>query len=801
MKKFLKQITRTIKKYRVPFSLLIVCLSITVAFYVLITAPKNFAFTEQLQYSAAPNAAVKHAFLSFGQLGLWDNTNGLGYPLIGHISSNFYPISFVGFFISDDLFSIRLQVFLHLLLAGLACFYLLSVLKLNNPSRILGSICFVINDYVYFAVYRGFLPETTNLVWMTLAVAFLWQAYFKKKNVYAVLCGIALAMHVIAMISYALYFTVIILPFLTLFYFFYQQLVHKESVQKTILFLLKNCVLISATFVGVSAIKLLPILQYSFYSTRSQYALYTVLVPGTWSLATGESLRNYVTGFLIPHGQVPLKYGFAIVFSFMTNIFFFLLLILSLTKKSKETIFFLILSFFVLWATMGNHALIDMYSIFYILFPGIKTLNHPERLFIITNLTLPVLVAIGFTTLSQKLKKYPYILGLFLVILILPATLYVRAQMLHYIHITPDHRTFHPDNIFLQKIERLVKNEKDIVHVGSTYYQDSKTVGSYSAVNGNFLLANPPLESFQLTYQHMPLFGNNLHPSDDFLQKKYKYLALMNIKYFATTNMYDDHAINYKSLIFTNQHNSTEDGSIYQIRNVNPFISITPYAILFIGKDTYHDFNALQVKSLVLSKSFVIQKFTIFSTDEPIAKIDLQAFDAVIIDDTVKISQEVVAYQRHNGMIFPIHFSTRTYTDLAERSDSLFYDKPAVYISSDQQQLFDAFLQQISQKNYSDNSDIKLLSLTPEKIILSVKTKKQTAMTIADTYFPNWVAKDGTKNIPVFISDGLLKGVIILQGTHTITLQFIPIFFYIGTIITGVSLIVLLIYFLKMRKL
>ncbi|HEX8965781.1 MAG TPA: hypothetical protein VF820_05115, partial [Patescibacteria group bacterium] len=488
MKKFVHSFYQNLITYRLIFAIAFVLLSISGAFYVLITAPNNFVFTEQLQYWAYGNATIKYAFLHFGQLGLWDINNGLGYPLIGHMSSQFYPITVLGFFISNDLFSIRAQAFLHLLLAGLSFFYLLSVLKVRIPSRVLGSICFVVNDYVYFVIYRGFLTETYNLVWMTLAVAFLWQALFKKKPLYAVLCGIALAMHVIAMISYTIYYTGIILIFLTIFYFLYQQAFKKEQVIKTFFFLIKTISLIAITFFGVSAIKLLPVLQFSFYSTRTSYPLYNAAAPGSWDLATIDSVTKYVTNFLIPQGQVPLKYGFAIILTFLANTLFFILLLYSLLKKSKATTFFWILTIIILWASLGRHAFFDIYALFYYFFPGIKTVYYSQRIFIITNLTLPLLAAFGFDVVWQNIKRFRYINYVLLAFILVPIILYVRAQMLHYIKTTPDHRTFHPNNIFAKTLTDLVKKQNQTVHVASSYYQDSKSIGNYTAVYHNFLL-------------------------------------------------------------------------------------------------------------------------------------------------------------------------------------------------------------------------------------------------------------------------------------------------------------------------
>ncbi|HEX8965685.1 MAG TPA: hypothetical protein VF820_04615, partial [Patescibacteria group bacterium] len=312
---------------------------------------------------------------------------------------------------------------------------------------------------------------------------------------------------------------------------------------------------------------------------------------------------------------------------------------------------------------------------------------------------------------------------------------------------------------------------------------------------------------FQLSYQQMPLFGMTvpyfgLNDSNinDFLRKKYTYLRLMNVFYYVTTNQYDDKATNYTTPVFSQQKKSTEDGTIYKINNPNSFISSFSHVFLFIGKDTLHDFNALKVKSLVLSKNFDIQKYVIFSTDEDISKLDLSQFSGFIIDDVVSVPDKI----KHTNYI-TLHFSYNHYDYVSQRSNSVFVDNPAVYLAKNEQKKFDTFLQKadlpsniLSQEK--NNPTIKLLTFTPEKLIFSVTTANQTAITIADTYFPNWYATIDKNSTSVFMSDGLLKGMFVPKGMHIVTLEFKPVFFYIGALITIISVVTIGIFLYKMYK-
>ncbi len=787
------------------FSVLIILATISLAYYQFITVDKNFNFTELLFYWSNGNAAVKHNFLTYHQIGLWDNFVGLGYPSMAHLTSQFYPITFIGFFIHDFLFSLKLQVFLHFLLAGCACFYLLKVLKCNTYAATLGAITYVINDYALLVAYRGFLSEILSSVWMPLSIAFLWKALFDKKRVFFILTGIALAMHVISMGLYSLYFTYALLFFLMIYYFLYETVVDKKNVFTVFSEILISGVIISVVFIGISAIKLFPVFEYSKLSVRDYYTLYGSKF---WDFSTFDSVKNYLTNFLISSQVVPLRYKLAVFISPIINSLFLLLVFISIFKKSKEVVFFFVVSILSVWAALAKNAPIDLYSLFYHIIPGLKSIAFTWRFLIIANVALPVLASLGLTYVAQKTKNN-YVVLFIVFIIALPSAVYVRNYLKFQVRTNSQYETFQKDsrNIFNYQLAKLIHNEKEPVHAESTYILDSKSVQNYSAVAFDFMLVNSPIGGFDLTYQHFPFYVQN--ENSEFIRKKYKLLYLMNVKYLATSKQFDDYPNNYSKLRFTKNNGNREDGSIYEINKFAPLVGGISFPILLIGKNDFNDFKAFEAKVLMLSKNFDLQKFSIFSSRKEhlsdFSSDELLKFAAIIFTEdqskNKKIQQLLDLYKKNGGKVLALHFRENNYSDLMIRSDSIMTDKPAKWLGSEDQNRFITFLSTIDKSNIQKNVSVKLKIYTPEYIQIITNTEKNnTPIRIAQTYYPGWKAYLDGKEIPLYMSDGLVTGFIVdKMGKHKIDLKFEPMSFYFGAMVTVLTITSLVGYFLFLK--
>jgi hypothetical protein len=97
------------------------------------------------------------------------------------------------------------------------------------------------------------------------------------------------------------------------------------------------------------------------------------------------------------------------------------------------------------------------------------------------------------------------------------------------------------------------------------------------------------------------------------------------------------------------------------------------------------------------------------------------------------------------------------------------------------------------EKSESVNSTVSYNFYSSEKSIINVETNKEGFLFITDEWYPGWVAKvDGVK-APIYRADYAFRAIPVPQGSHEVEFYYEPNSFKIGLIISGVSLLVLVI--------
>jgi hypothetical protein len=80
-------------------------------------------------------------------------------------------------------------------------------------------------------------------------------------------------------------------------------------------------------------------------------------------------------------------------------------------------------------------------------------------------------------------------------------------------------------------------------------------------------------------------------------------------------------------------------------------------------------------------------------------------------------------------------------------------------------------------------NEVEISQYSPDHI--QIRANGPGMLVLADPYYPGWVAKVDGKKFPIVKIDGLLRGVPLLEGNHTIDFSFQPILLYIGLILQG----------------
>lgn len=795
----------TSRKNIIPnvFALIIIAFSIILAYSALLTIPKNYIVGESVPFVVYPNEIVKNNFFQFYQIGLWDNKVGTGYPLMATLGGQFYPINLLSFLLPNQLNNINYLTIGQLILAGFSMYYLLKILQCNNTPSLFGSLVYSINLYVVTFVNYGFLFQIYSFLWMPLTIAFLWQALFHKKIIYAVLSGISFSMDILSMSNFTMFLNVIICE-LIIFYFCYS-LIMKP---KNILAITKQVILYSAilfvTAIGLSSVKLLPVLELKSLSMRNSFPLYGGGGREWLSLTVNSFFQNVS---LIP-AEVKIKF-----FS-ITNYIYFFFILFAFLKRSKGTIFFTLLSMIAIWAAFSRNASIDIYPIFYYFAPLINTMDIPLRFLLISNFSIPIIFALGLHLFYDKyvknnrLKSH-IVLIVLTVCMVIPLIIANKIEIFQAIKrdILTSTIPSGNDNKVNSVLSSLTKSDKDIFRIASFYTPSGKYVTPYTAFHNGFYLTNNL--HWTTTYQYLDIYTNTTANSE-YLRKQYKLLQIMNAKYIVTEKKYQDLADNYtlvtkinNGVNYNNPLTHVDVAQIYRVNKFIPFVSEINHPILFIGVNDFNDFNAFEAKTIMLNEKFDLNNFSLFTGKKKLENYslnELKNFDEIVINkesENMKIPIQYKNYKLAGGKILFVSFNKRNYEDLRLRSNSIMSDSPAKYLNNNDISKIENSLDALAKKDNLNGDRISILFFSPEYIKISINmTVQKTALRISDSYYPGWNLLIDGKKSEVYMADGMIKGVIVNgKGTHIIELKYKPWSFYVGSAISGFTFIIVLLYF------
>jgi hypothetical protein len=88
--------------------------------------------------------------------------------------------------------------------------------------------------------------------------------------------------------------------------------------------------------------------------------------------------------------------------------------------------------------------------------------------------------------------------------------------------------------------------------------------------------------------------------------------------------------------------------------------------------------------------------------------------------------------------------------------------------------------------------DIDVISKSMRNIVLRIKSDQSGFLVISNNYHPGWKATIDGKKTEILLANYFMQAIPVLQGNHTIKLNFNPIFLTFGLKVTVISWIILL---------
>ena len=349
--------------------------------------------------------------LKENSLPLWTPYYYSGRPIFAQPEYHFIDLNFLLILLTGNIYlSMNLSVIFYLFIAGLGMYFLVFYLSQNKYSAAISAIAYMFNGYVHTFVMTGNIMILEGYSLIPFIFLFTVKALKEKEFIInSVIAGIFLALLIFSG-------GVIFLPFIFLLIAGYSAFYALSSkILKRILKLAIAGLLICAVFFGLSAIKLLPGIEFMNLSNRGAG------IPYSEFRGAPISMNNFA-------------------FTFITNAFFradsisaavgilgFILLLFSL-RRFKDKIVLFSASMILLSLFMSSESFLTK-----ILFniPIINQTRHIERSIFLFAFAASILAGLGFMQLRLFLegKKLGEKAAFWLVFLILLSELFLLQKM------------------------------------------------------------------------------------------------------------------------------------------------------------------------------------------------------------------------------------------------------------------------------------------------------------------------------------------------------------------------------------
>jgi hypothetical protein len=103
---------------------------------------------------------------------------------------------------------------------------------------------------------------------------------------------------------------------------------------------------------------------------------------------------------------------------------------------------------------------------------------------------------------------------------------------------------------------------------------------------------------------------------------------------------------------------------------------------------------------------------------------------------------------------------------------------------------FDETTDAVAQEQ-SEPGSIQVAKLSPDEVIFDVSCPEERFLVFSDSYFPAWHAWIDDEETTVYLTDAVIKGVIVPAGRHNVVFRYEPVSYKYGWIITALGLLLL----------
>jgi hypothetical protein len=327
---------------------------------------------------------------------LWNPYYFNGHPLFATLQPGvIYPFSVLYLFLPFN-WAFNLNIELHFALSGIFTYLLLRGMKASQGAAVISAVAFMLSGYLISV--HNLLSTLLSVTWVPLFYLCYFSAIKNNRISHAVFSGVVGTLMFLGGGVEVCYLTFGAAFFLTLFP---ELVLGQNSLIQTRrrLFFFATCCVV---FFGLSAIQLLPFLEVSQLSIRSEGLSYKEA--GTWSLHPFDLIEFFL----------PDQYGLATDIkeywayqNWLKTIYMggipYILAAFFLKKWDRRAQGFLLLFFISLGLAMGNNTLFHHFLYDYL--PFFHKLRYPVKFIFLAILILSIAAGLGYDYFKKELAE------------------------------------------------------------------------------------------------------------------------------------------------------------------------------------------------------------------------------------------------------------------------------------------------------------------------------------------------------------------------------------------------------------